>query len=451
MNPIFEVLRQSGVLRRNSASMRGISKLSAAQLTQLAEEVTLLTERRPQASSPDPMALHTCSLTLAGDPSGSCSALECRLKAVEKLSRFAAMYSNGVRIPNFLTSYTTPDSGLELTKSRFYDDIAVLARLEPLLNCGLADLVNPRFFLCDTHAKELRKTQLRFSRAEGVLASYYSRRLKGGEILRLPDGYLVSYDTGAESTDCDGGFYGGLTKTIASVPGFSEPSCVGDRANLSASVARRIGVHEQMAARVRHHVEFPLLLSEIEGISFVGDSDDQVRFLSRVFPSPKLDRRNTILAKHLTTLLPFLEDVPISVLVKLRKNEDDAFIAYRRAMSNAIDESSNVERSFSSRDAAAIYHDIVEPELSALTRRVSVARRHLLGKATRKSIGLLGAVTIGLYSGMLSAEISHIVAAVGLAKGVDVIGTWLDAQDATEPIREHKLYFLWRVRAAARA
>src|SRR5262249_27371069 len=92
-----------------------------------------------------------------------------------------------------------------------------------------------------------------------------------------------------------------------------------------------------------------------------------------------IERRNSIACKYLSSMVPFVEDVAIADLIKLRNREEDAFIRYRRALNQAIDEFKE-GGTFTERDARTLYSDVIARRLSSLEQGMKDARGDLLRK-----------------------------------------------------------------------
>ena len=82
-----------------------------------------------------------------------------------------------------------------------------------------------------------------------------------------------------------------------------------------------------------------------------------------MFGNQNLDLRNQLLAKHLQTIVPFVSDVGLKDLLKLRHREEGAFIRFRGALSEALKEATPGGPRFTDRTAHDLYADVVAPRL----------------------------------------------------------------------------------------
>src|SRR5262245_35432433 len=92
----------------------------------------------------------------------------------------------------------------------------------------------------------------------------------------------------------------------------------------------------------------------------------------------RLFLRGYLVQKHLTSLVPFLGEVPAASVLKLRQREEESFLTYRQALNKAIDDVRTQRSDFSERDARSLYSDVIAPELARLDRVVKTARREIL-------------------------------------------------------------------------
>ena len=126
--------------------------------------------------------------------------------------------------------------------------------------------------------------------------------------------------------------------------------------------------------------------------------------------------------KHLTSLVPFLGDVPPASVLKLRQREEESFLTYRQALNKAIDDVRAQRSDFSEREARSIYSDVVAPELARLDRAVKTARREILKDAGRSIVSWSAAISFGMYAGLLPEQLLLAAKALGLTKALADIG-----------------------------
>jgi hypothetical protein len=143
--------------------------------------------------------------------------------------------------------------------------------------------------------------------------------------------------------------------------------------------------------------------------------------------------------------LPVIDDIPIAELVDLRRKEQDRFVLFRQALSEAIRERSVVAEGTSASDVAEeIERDVIQPALAAirlrLTETVNVLnRRHYMSAA----VAAFGTVCGALGVDPLAVGATVTAIAGGSASEVKAI------EDRAEVARD-PMYFLWQASQASR-
>lgn len=141
--------------------------------------------------------------------------------------------------------------------------------------------------------------------------------------------------------------------------------------------------------------------------------------------------------------LPILRSIPLPVLVKIRRDEQDAFMRFRQRLRRAFVEANAVtgKSVTAKRMADEVRRDLIEPELRLIRSRLSRAARNA---AKKSAVGIvLGglATTCGLFAG----AIPSIALGTGLA-----VATATASSGAAKLIDERSevamsdMYFLWQ-------
>jgi len=128
----------------------------------------------------------------------------------------------------------------------------------------------------------------------------------------------------------------------------------------------------------------------------------------------------------------------------------DAFLLFRKALNDAIDECRKQKTNFSEDDANAIYQDILRPRLANLNQKVKTARKSLAKSSATKILAWTGAITFGLYTGLLPTELAGLAKALGITKVLAELTENIASQRKIEKvIKNEDLYFLWKVKREA--
>jgi hypothetical protein len=233
---------------------------------------------------------------------------------------------------------------------------------------------------------------------------------------------------------------------IAAMPRIMKRIESGQRVDLSKTLVQKLGVHKWWAEKSARNIAYNLMATQILGTSFVTDNNVDTLFLNWFSGDHRIENTNSVVARHLVSIVPFLEDVRIPDLIRVRDRERESFILYRQALKEAIGNFRNKATAFTEKEAQEVYSDVIAPRLTLLDRRVSIAKRDLMSKPLRSLVGLAGAITFGIYTGIIPAELAEIARTIGFTKlGADILEKIMAVGDSKKAIREDHMYFLWKV------
>ena len=455
MHSILQVLKEKHILGNKGPLIRSIDSLNLSDFVDIAQEI----EARIRSNhSPVKNAIfsHSASLNLGGSSIG-CSHIDCRIQRINNLARFALMYSDKVFICSFFSGYTDLDSNDDLNwaKQSFYDDLLVIQKIRPLVEKGFIEFFAPdvnvcfscqaRRFLGDSAGKKLnssyKKLQLDYLQNMSV------------EVERKHDGYGFNCRGSAPYFEHE------MVKISFHVPDslFKRPSILkklenGDIVPISKTLIKELRLHIDRAHDIVTNAIFGLATSNCLNTTFLTENDLHIQFLNSLHSSVEISQRNLIAEKFLTSIVPFVEDVELKNLIKLRHREDEAFILYRQALNNAIEKLISNSGSFTEKDAQSLYADVIAPSIANLDIKIKRAKKDLISKPLRSLTGVVGIISFGLLTGLVQSDISGIVKALGLLKfGSDFINDAMALGDSDKRIKSDHFYFLWKVKKAKRA
>jgi hypothetical protein len=454
---MIETIRRSNLLCKGSVSESAIDAMPIWKIFDLAEKLansTIYGEVKGQASTE--ILTHSASLSLGGGPQ-DCIWLGCRVERIRRLARFALMYSDRVFVQNPLNDYGALATRVAredeaYLRERFHDDLCVIMEMEPLLEHGEIVLFTSPHHLCpDCLAEQALGAgageRLRLARKR--LVDSFSVNTKA-TISYIPE--VPCYSIGWEGPE----FYFEHGTSISHVE--KPPAALSNKRKLLAevlsgktvqipqNVSKKLDDHKIHASNVVRSVRAHLSVALATSSSFLTNRELDLSVLQSLADNTSLDRRNAIAFKHLTTLVPFVEDVEIRDLIKLRDREKEAFVQYRDALRQTIGTFRKDGQAFGERDAKALYSDVIAPRLSSLDRQVTLAKRDLISKTYRPFLGLVGAISFGIYSGEILRPVLGFFA---LTQAKDILEKLMSLGDAERVVASDNMYFLWKVRQRA--
>ena len=453
---VFLHMRTKGLIKRTVAQKETVRGLSPKKILDIGQELAHMTELPDGNLSAIEMG-HCASVSLAGGRE-TCAEIGCRLDRLQSLGQFAAFYSDRVYMRNPFSGYAHLTSNIpdDMLRSIFFDDIQVATSLKPLLQHGVVRFVSDIDHFCPSCLAK----HIGMGSGGGSKLSKQAKRLGRDylanteyELLKLGSSYHIR-KSGPDRLYEHGGsglIFNQLPRAIVTRPRVVRKLETEGRVLLSKTLIRELDFHNRSAGETVHSVVYHLLVNNSLGTSLVTERQLHIDFLEHISIDNSREKRNAIAQKYLTTIVPFLDDVPIRDLLTVRKREQESFTQFRAKLNAAIDEFRSSGTAFTAKSAHDIYHDILAPQLSRLDKRVSKAKRDLISTTARSVGGTVGAISFGLLTGLIGPEVAAIAKAVGVVGcGSNMIKKVLALGDAKKNIEEDDLYFLWQVKRKAK-
>lgn len=456
--PLRDLFENPGLMVDGKPVFKRIQKASLRQIADLclqSGDISSYENLHPVPS----IFSHTASLPLGGDIN-PCGSISCRLQKVKELAQFAVLYSDKVYVRNFLYDKADEKSLTKMDKDlvveAFTDDLIVFSTLLPLFEAGKVQLVTFQN-LCP-HCLSLAGLQQnagpQYDKASKDLEERYYSEVN----------YSLHYTEGVLELDARGpdilvphgtlhNIFDDPTELVIRAARLIEKTKTAGEINLTSTQAKRIKAATYFFRPVIDSIAFELGGAHFLKTSYLSDSDLEVNFIRNVTTDPIARRRTTLMMKYLTCLIPFIDSVDTSKLLKLREDEQESFALFRSALNKAIDEYKVHGDTLTQRDAQAIYADLVEPRLATLDAKIRAAKRRFVKKSMREILGWTGAISLGYYTGIFTGSpfVAGAAAFAAAKAGAKLIESTMTKSDVKETIEQDDMYFLWRVKEIAYA
>jgi hypothetical protein len=438
MREFFNLLARKGLTARKLDEK--LSKWNSGKLRDfIAEAQTILNDVKPTSGQGYSFVSNT---PLSGGKF-PCIDVECRLSHLDQLARFAALYADRVLIHDPLENYD-PDSP-EGFGRRLADDLRVLYSVRPLLEQGRISLARTAWHFCEEHYDELlvrSKLQERLERARKALA----RRFRKDAQVSLEDsnGIPLFKITGSHELIEHGLSY------HASAKARSLAERRPDRIN------QLLSSHEIGASRVfQGHIStvigdiFVQNLYAKMGFNYLTDRPVDFEVIGAVNDS-KTNKRSKAILDGLSHTVPFIQDVGLEKLIKLREDEGASFQIYRDSLNELLKQLDDADLS-NPKLVKEAFNDSIRPELHKIDLTVKNSKKLLYGSVKRDVAFGAGFIALGLFSGLLPPGIGQLVAALGGYKFASGVADKA-VRALTEPdeARENKYYFLWKLQQGSK-
>jgi len=460
MHKLFNFLYKKNLIRRNKLELTRLNNLSSTQVIDFSKAIVDFSKVEIKSDQTQ-LFSHCASSSLAGGAE-VCANPECRIQKLDSLARFSILYSDHVYINNYFSKYTDQHF-LKNKESRgliksFANDLKVLFYIKPLIETGKIRLATPDHHICPgclANIKYGENAAQRMDKAIIQLNKAYEKHTNA-YLVFLGKEYAIECSGPEPYYEHGGGFIvlNKSSKRIISHSLFSAAKQHG-KVKIPLQVLKKIGfISSFFVGNVVKNMAFDVATSQLTNTSFVTDNRLDINFLDAISQQQTeyIEERNNVAFKHLTSEVPFLADVAIGDLIKLRDSEQESFILFRQALNEAIDQFVKERNIPRSSIAKAIFQDVVYPHLTMLDKKVKLAKKSLRIKPVRTLGSTMALLSFGLFTGFVPAELKPIASLFGSTLGgTQFIKDLLAINDAENDIKMDKFYFLWKVKNKVRS
>lgn len=454
MQTLYQYLRSKGLASRNGIRQESVQKLTHIKIENVARELNgICLEKSGRRRIPT--FKHFASLALGGSRE-ECTVLKCRQKKLDALSRFAIMYSDRVFIKSFITD--SCDSGstpINVLRNGFHDDLQLLWLIRPLIESGDISFIPAlgcicRNCICEKFGVDLEQIK----RLDGLHRKLANDFLEKTSLtIRRNDNEIFGIGQKGPEPYFPHGFQGqiltGLPKPLRRRPNILKKLLRDGKITASHTLQKELGVHREMAGRIVNNTLYGLIAANSYEAPLLTHNPLHISCLNELSGDAKLVDRNSIAFEALTSHVPFLPDISLKNLLKLRYREKECFILYRAALNRTINEFKCSGSGFTKHNAKELYDDVLAPELVRMDRKVKQATKDLRTTAGRAVVSTVGAISFGLYASIINPSAVPIVAAIGLAKVASDIVKIMATGDGEKAIANEGMYFLWKTKQLA--
>jgi len=335
------------------------------------------------------------------------------------------------------------------TRYGFWREVSTVLALRPLIEAGIIYLLPSFLNYCphcmpivvperpeiDTVARRLVEEHIRDFKLvyEGRDGGEHQIRLEG------PGQYLEH-----------GRLYRGYSRRPAWLPKELCRKAISGDVELAPEALRRSGMVDEIFNGIAEDATLQQFYGAKYDTKYLTDRLGEAEFLSSISSEFELAKQKQALCAHLAHSIPLFSEVPIETVVKIRREDNEAFQQYRSTLGEIIKRYVSSDKQIRTPEAKEIYFDELEPRLRELQRRARFERRTVLKKGVLKTAATTAMVGLGIYSGILPPHLIEICKSIGGVKlAADVAEIFASMEKHPPAIRNHNLYFLLRVKEEA--
>ncbi|MCQ4243903.1 hypothetical protein [Stutzerimonas decontaminans] len=425
-------------------SLEAISNAPADDVFELAETLAHSSRYHFQ---PDSTPNRNFSFIANSSLSGGrhpCSYSECRIKKLDELVSFSSLYADEVYIQNPFEEIliSGPESINYISRQELIYGIYNYFYLKPLIEKGIIKYAQNMVSLCQHHSDTLAKPISaeiikKENRLYGLLENQLAERCTISFDIGKGAGPFLKFE-GPHGLIDHGVIYlhlsGELPESIARLIDKKLPYIFSRTEVLSE------GMLSLIIAPIIKDLSNQEWHSAFYGTSYLCDNPAQMKIAAKL-NSEAYAASSSAFNKGMSHSLPSVYAKDLSAIVKLRENEGEAFAVYRDKIHSLLKSTNR----WSEHEVAEAFRDQILPEVNLIDKKIKDWKVKARESLKEKVIFGTGAVSIGLYAGMLPPNIGQLVAAIG--GGSAIAGAVLDynktLKDKIEA-RSNDFYFLWQ-------
>lgn len=375
-----------------------------------------------------------------------CSSAECRVAKLNQLITFSTLYADEVYIQNPFEALALQDKKhiSEYQRMELIHGIATYNQLKPLIEKGIIKYANNLMPLCLHHNETIAKPL-----SESI-------EKKEDELYKLLHEYLIDkcsihFDymknglaflkiSGPEELIEHGVIYFHYFDALPEYLNFLINNTT------PYSLTKKEIIDNELLSLVINPIIKDLSNQEwhsaFHGTSYLFDRAVQAKIATKMNKN-KFAVNSYAFESSMQHYLPTVHSKDMKITLDLRDAEAEAFSVYRDKLNKFMRDA----KTFSEQEISHVYRDQILPEINLIDKKVKDWKSKSRESLKEKVIFGSGAVVIGLYSGMLPANIGEIIAAVG--GGTALTSALMDYNKTfkeKEEARSSDFYFLWQAK-----
>lgn len=427
----------------NQSIEESIFKASEDELFELSETLACITRyySRPGTIRNDNFSF-TANSALSGG-NHPCAAPECRFQRVERLVSFAALYADEVYIqqPFENIALKGPSEIREVDRHNLVAGIQTYLILRSLIKHGIIKYAHDENPFCDHHYETVAKPLIDEINKK-------SDRLQFEITKELLDCCSITFNcakpnspffeiSGPSGVIEHGKVFFYAYKPLPKI--FNKFRRKGPVYTLGRSEMEDSGVLDLVINPIMHDITFQEWHTALTNTSYLCDNSAHIALVSSI-NDEAFTANSAAFASGLKHYLPRIHSRDPSALLALRNEESEAFFVYRDKLRKLLQGAGN----WNEKEVAKVFRDEVLPEINLINKKLRDWKSNARQSIAEKILFGTGAVTLGLYAGLLPANIGQLVAALGgTSAAAGILMDWNRTLKQKQHAKSNDFFFLW--------
>lgn len=371
-----------------------------------------------------------------------CGEIDCKINSIYSLARNAILYADTVYLQNPFEQYLKYKEFNDKIRQDLIGDLIVLSYIRPLLEERIFKIAVSKVHYCHDCYTRFQENYLQpfdwnLKTIEPLITEYLIKNI---------DFHLHwDYDNiGVEiSGNNDLLNHPMVVNFLKHVPENLESKAKkGKRIKLGDSEIKDSEVTYFLLNEIERNLSIQDFYSTYYSCHVLTDREFDIKLLKLINKDIyEQNARQGEIIKNLNHLVPFIDEVPIKKLIKLRKKEGESFQVYRDKI-NSLSKSNLL----TIQDSKQIYQDEIRPELNKINLTLKNNKKVLWGNIKSNVFLASTYISTSLFTGILPTNIDKIVASVGGFGFAKNIGQDVLKLIKKPEVRNNELYFLWKIK-----
>lgn len=443
MEDFFNYINSLGIIEPPDA-FEVIEKMKVDDVMAVLDECFLKVNGSKLSLPPDSLFNFSVNNSIAGD-TYPCASITCRLERANTLSNFAALYSDAVVIPHFfdfafesIGHHKPPQNEQQLNylKTRLIGGIVIYLQYRPLIEAGIVQ-VNPTLHLyCqDCLQRKIAEDEKLMGELDTAVQNIEGELIdKVRFILDSPNSLVLADPEG---------YFGDIAFHFAILPKELRKFVSKIPHVFSGREVKKLGLFELVIEPAINDMTMQKFSAVAPETSYLTDRKFDSQIIEQFHPA---ESHPGVIPKSMEHALPFIENVSLGKLIKIRQDEPMAFDAYRSSVRKVMEIAINDPVHDHIKGAM---RDLVEPEVSKIAHIIDANKKFFQDKAKSKVL-FNGMVMTAGYVGQHVFNVDpSVFKAIEIYSSKKIYDDLASSKTIPTEARSNPYYFLWRIKREA--
>lgn len=443
MHPLITKLEEYGLYTEEMVVKATSGGWSVTKLRGLAEELRalLLDEAVKQGEKKITFDLFSmlASSSFRGD--SGCKNWECRLNKVGTLGRYASLYCDKLIVPISFHAgcHLQDDAWFQYV---FGGTLLCLLELRPVIESRIVLPVADEVHLCEKH---WRVTVPAFDLIQRIANDIYLANVDRFSVTfhktRIPGRFGKLHIEGpVEFLE-----HGQIFRMLDAAPEWLPDAGDVQSLMLPAEMIRSSGIAKAFFESIAYDIMIQQYYGYKFGSCFLTDLSGETKFLDKLNEN-YIPASVTKLCEQLTHTIPLLAELPIPTILRIRREEPEAFIKYRNTVNEIAETFIRSGKELTDNEIRELVNDQFRRPVQELVVEAESKKKKLAAGMLKRAAIPSALVALGIYGGIFPPHLRELIQALGAYSLVkDAASSMVELTGSDNELKGNNFYFLLKL------